>query len=293
MTTVAALLLVAQAAGPWTVTPDTPTVGDTVIVWRAFVQATSARVRPLAGTAVLEPLSDPVAVAARGGVIVRYAVALFAPGRHALPMPDVDVLQPGGVSETVPGDTAWITVSAVLPPGDTLPPPRPSLGPLPRGERRVFPVALLVGAALSASAAWWRVRRRRGPPVGPPPAAEAPADAPLDRWLAAGEARAVAAVAADRLRRAIGRVEPRAHCALSGDEVLAVLREAQPDWPLDDIAATLGALERARYAPAIPADLMGLVEQAAALAQQGQTVDARSSSAGPRESDIEHRASPS
>ncbi|HWP38215.1 MAG TPA: hypothetical protein VNL18_11750 [Gemmatimonadales bacterium] len=261
MSLIAALTLAAQAAGPWNVTPTAPSVGDTVVLWRAFPGATSARVRPVAGTPVVEPLTDPSVEPARGGVIVRYRVAFFAPGSHGLAMPDVDMLAPGGVSETVAGDTAWVTVASLLPPGDTLPPPRPSLGPLPRGERSLRPLVVLIGVVLSGAASWWTVRRRRGPRVVIAHTPAEPAPPPLDRWLAAGEARAVAVVAADRLRHAIAAAEPRAHRGLALDELLAVLGDTRPDWPLPAIADTLGALERARYAPAIPADLMSLVEQ--------------------------------
>jgi hypothetical protein len=268
MSAVAALVLAAQAAAPWSVTPPAPSVGDTVVLWRAFAGATVARARPIAGTPVVEPLTDPSVEPARGGTIVSYRVAFFAPGSHGLVMPDVELLASGGVSETVAGDTAWVTVRSVLPPGDTLPPPRPSLGPLPRGERRLLPLVMLLGLVLSGSAGWWIVRRRRGPggAIALPP--EAPPPPPLERWLAAGEARAVAVVAADRLRQAIAIAEPRAHRGLAGDELLAVLGAARPDWPLSDLGDTLGALERARYAPAIPADLMSLVEQADELVRR-------------------------
>ena len=125
MTVIAGLLLAVQVAGAWTVTPAVPTVGDTVIFTRAIPGATAARVRPLAGTAVLEVLTEPVAVSARGGVLLRYAVALFTAGTHAVAMPDADVLRPDGVAETLPGDTARVVIASVLPPEDSLPVPRP------------------------------------------------------------------------------------------------------------------------------------------------------------------------
>jgi len=263
---VLAALLAALQAGTWTVSPVAPSVGDTVVIWRAFPGATSVRVRPLAGTATIEPLADPSSLPARGGVVVRYAVAAFAPGAHALAMPDLDVLHPDGVAETVPGDTARVTVVSVLPPGDSLPAPQPSLGPLPRAAPRLLPLGLLIAAALGSGVTWLSLRRRRGARPGRVPPVEKRSPAPIARWMAAGEARAVAAVAAERLRRAIARVEPRAHAALDDVECLALLGELRPAWPLDELRETLSGLERARYAPAIPADVLAVAEQAEEMA---------------------------
>jgi hypothetical protein len=211
-------------------------------------------------------LAEPVVMPARGGVVVRYLIAVFAPGSHALPMPDADVLRAGGVTEAVPGDTARFAVVSVLPAGDSLPEPRASLGPLPRASPRLLPLVVLVAGALGTGAGWWGLRRRRGRRPDATHPAEKPSRAPLARWMAAGEARAVAAAATGRLRRAIAEAEPHAHTALNDPECLALLKERRPAWPLAELADTLAGLERAGYAPAIPADVLATAEQAEELA---------------------------
>jgi hypothetical protein len=87
------------------------------------------------------------------------------------------------------------------------------------------------------------------------------------RWIAAGEGRAVAAVAAERLRDHLARSVPEAGRALSTDECIAVLEERRRDWPLRELGETLRGLERARFAPAVPGEVALLVDQVESLVE--------------------------
>jgi len=255
------LLLALQAADPWIISPPAPTVGDTVVVERLVPVGADARLRaqPLGSSLLVEPLADPVVLRSDSGVLMRYVLALFEPGRHAVAMPSAEALYRDGRVEQIAADTAWITVAAVLPAQDSLAPPRPSQPPLARFPTRRLPLAILAGAVVAGMIGWavWRRRRRAAPSdVAPVPAVGA---APLARWVSAGEARAVAAVAAERLRARIASLEPRAARTLSAEECITVLEEARSDWPLRAVADTLRGLERARFAPAVATDVEALV----------------------------------
>lgn len=264
------LLALAQGAPVWTVSPAGPAVGDTIHAVRLLPgpPGTRARPGPLPATNVLEPLGDPRVVARGDRLLIGYDFTAFEPGEHAIAMPAVELLYADGTAETVVGDTARVRVRSVLPPGDSLPAPRPSLGPLARDARTPAPLITLVGVVVG-SAALWAVRRRRTRPRPPPRVFEVPeADPSLARWVGAGELRAAAAATADRLRRAVAGAEPRAHAGLSVEECLAALRQARPEWPLEDFEDTLRALERARFAPAVSSDVLALADQVTILIER-------------------------
>ena len=242
-----AFLALVALQGGLTVTPERPTVGDTV--WIAWTVAAPAgwRVRPgtLTGDATLAPLGDPVATRSAYGWVVRYAVVLWTPGAATVPLPTVWRSGPDGRGDSLPGPLVSLTVASVLP--DTgRPAPRPALAPLRESRPSAWPVALavLVAAGLLAGGVAWR---RRGPAAGAPavePAAAKPV--PDARWLAAGEPKAVAARAAARLRRAIARAgaAPR------------------------DAALLLAQLERVEFAAAQGDDTAELARRAAQLARE-------------------------
>lgn len=276
-----AVLLLAQAPAVWTASPDPATVGDTVYLTRILPAPPGARVRaqPLPRTATLEPLAEP-AVESRGSMLtLRYAVALFEPGPQVVAMPSVELLYPDGTSETVVGDSASVRIRSVLPLGDSLPPPRPSLGPLARPLRQATAVVLLAGAIVAGAAAWAVVRRRVRRRLPALDAGSPPPEPPLGRWVEAGELRAAAAAAAGQLRRVLSGLEPRGEESLGTADYLGVLRQQRPEWPLDEIAEVLQALERARFAPAVPGDVMELAGRAAALAERVQSASRRPPSA--------------
>jgi hypothetical protein len=69
----------------------------------------------------------------------------------------------------------------------------------------------------------------------------------LSRWADDGEYRAVANVAAIRLRSALAQRVTAAHPALDTERLLAQLAAARPDWPLEELGDLLRALDDARF----------------------------------------------
>ncbi len=256
-------LLAAQGPGAgWQASPARVTVGDTVRLARRIPAPAGATLRPdpLAASDRITPLAPPVVRADSGGFTVTYVIAPFVTGEVAIAMPTVQVIDLSGATTTVLGDSAVVDVVSVLP--DTgHPVPRASVGPYLRPVRRAAPLVIALAVAIMLLAGWWAWRLRTGrprPAAGLPPVVPAP---PIDRWLAAGEPRAVAAVATERLRGGIERLVPHATRALATDELLTVLGTERPGWPLREIREMLAALDRARFAPLAADDAGELVEQ--------------------------------
>jgi hypothetical protein len=261
---VAALLL---QGGGWTVRPAGPTVGDTVRLERVVPAPPGAvgRARALTADELVEPLRAPEIRPTDRGLLVRYTVAFFAPGRHELPMPALEVVHPDGGVELVLGDTALVVVRAVVPDTADAPDVRDARTPLGRVAREPLPVVLLGGGTAAVLVLWAVLRRRRGPTPGPAePPVPAP-EVPLLRWLAAGERRAVATLAMQRLRLRLEATVPDAGRGLALAECLEVVGAARPDWPLRELSDVLTALERARFAPLAGDDLTELVDRADVL----------------------------
>jgi hypothetical protein len=264
---VAVLLL---QGGGWVVRPDAPTVGDTVRLER-FVPAPAGavgRARGLTADDLVEPLRPPDIVTVEAGLLVRYTVAFFAPGRHPLPMPALEVVYPDGAVELVLGDTALAEVRALAPDTATAAQARSARTPLARVAPVPWPGIGLVGGTAAVLALWAVIRRRRGPAPAAPDAAPTGADAPLLRWLSAGERRAVATLAMHRLRRRIEDLVPAATGGLALAECLVAAAAARPDWPMRELADVLTALERARFAPLAADDLTELVDRADVLIER-------------------------
>jgi hypothetical protein len=260
-----AVLLAASQGLAWRTAPAAPTVGDTIVLERLVPAAAGARgrTRGVDASDVMEPLGPPEVLTAPDGIRIRHRVALFAPGVHALAMPAIELLHPDGAVEVVLGDTALVRVAAVIPDTLAAPAPRPSEAPLARPVRRPARAAVPVAAAAALTLLWlaWRLRpRRAGAREEPPP--EPPPDLPLMRWLAAGERRAVATVAVHRLREAVAAAVPDAAGAAGPAEWVAAVAAARPQWPVDELADILRALERARFAPLGADDLAELVDRA-------------------------------
>ncbi len=263
------LAAVFQAAG-WTVTPATVTVGDTVRLVRQIPASPDVvpRVPQLQQTAAVEPLSDPVVGYTEGVVRVVFTVAFFEPGDHSVAMPVIELLDADGVVERVPGGTARVTVASVLPTRDPLPDPKPSLGPLARNRLRPELLMAFIAASVALIVAVLILRQRRDArPEWRLPSYE-PEEPRLLTWIRAGEPRAVVAAAADGLRFRIAAVVPDAGSQLTTDECMHVLEQQQPAWPLREIKELLRALDRARFAPAIPTDVIELAEHAKQLSGQ-------------------------
>jgi len=293
--------LTGQGPATWAAAPASVTVGDTVYLTRTLPASPQVRVRPqpLASTAVVEPLADPVVELLGDVLVLRYAVAVFEPGVQRIAMPQVELFYPDGNTETVLGDTALVRVRSVLPPGDSVPPPRTSLAPLPRPRRSGTAAVMLVSLVVAGTGAWVIVRKRVGPRPRPleaiAPAVTAPlrawveagdapaVTAPLRAWVEAGELRAAAAALADQLRRTIAGLEPGAEAGLPTEALLAVLRRRCPGWPLAEIEDVLHALERARFAPAVPHDVLSLAEQVGMLTERLGRAERVAARAGPFE----------
>jgi hypothetical protein len=270
MIAILGLLLAAQGAPVWRISPAVITVGDTVTLSRGIPAEAGARARPqpLTSAPAIEPLSDPVVIPADGGLVIRYTISVFEPGMQPVAIPPIEVLHADGDVESVMGDTAWVSVTSVLPPTDTSLTPKGSLAPIARNTRRTWPAVVLPVLVL-LGALWWATARRttRTPAPTPSVTREMDAEGALARWVAAGEGRAAAAFAVDQLREEIARREPAAGRALDAGQCVAVLEQRREAWPVRRIADTLRALERAAYAPAVGMDVLLVTEQALALAR--------------------------
>jgi len=261
------LFLLLQAPSSWTVVPHGATVGDTIRLTRRL-EATPdvrARLQPLGQDGALEPLAPPQWFYSEGELAIVYVVSLFEPGRHGIPMPDAELVYADGRAETLAGDTVWIDVRSVLPPGDSAVVPMPSRGIIARPLISPFPVLSLAAAALFGTLIWALIRWRpvRRPPQ--PHMESAAADPPIERWVAAGEPRAVAAVAADRLRRAIAAWLPEAGRHLHTEECIRVVLAQRQGEVGRQVADVLRALERARFSPATSADVLDVMDSAEAV----------------------------
>lgn len=266
---VAALLLVLQAEG-WTASPARPTVGDTVWLERRVSVPAGWRVRAgkLEATELLEPLGDASILRAADGRVLRYPVVAWAPGPHSVALPPIWRLGPDGRADSLTGGPAGFDVRSVIPDSLERPEPKPAVDPL-RSERRdaLPPLAAALAAAGALAAA---IRWRRRPPREV--AARVPVrldrEVPDGRWLAAGEPRAVAARAIQRLRAALARAVPGAHEALSTTECLAVVERSRPGSPLRELADVLTQLDQVAFASAHGVDVAALAARARALAAE-------------------------
>ena len=186
------LLLVALALAQ---VPERPTVGDTVWIERKVRLPAGAtiRPRPIESSDLLDPLAAPVVVLRGGEVVLRYPIVFWRPGSHRVELPGPIAVRPDGWSDTLPVSEARVEIGSVLPRGepDSIP-PEPAAALIERLEQSPQPVLLLLlvaGLGLLPLHRWWK---RRGPRVASPPGDAGVSVAQrLDRWLAAGESRAV------------------------------------------------------------------------------------------------------
>ncbi len=230
-----------------------PSVGDTVWLSR------TVRVPP--GYAVRatdwEP-GDPIELLGRGQVVmtgdsarITYPVVLWRPGQHTIDLPGPLLLGPGGTVDSLAATRVNVEIRSVLPrvSQDSSLTPQP---PAALVTRRVVSLAPVLGLWLAAAILllplhlWWR---RRGKPARtqPPPQRPDALQAPLARWADAGEYRAVANVAAARLRAAMEQRVASAHPGLDTERVLAQIAAARPEWPLEELGDLLRALDDVRF----------------------------------------------
>ncbi len=258
------LLLCAAQGSAWTVTPPEVTIGDTVHLTRQVVAAPGVvpQVPSIGSSATLESLDDPIIGYAEGRVLVRFTVAFFEPGEHAMVMPDVQLSYPDGHVEHVSGDTAWVTVRSVLPAEDSAVAPKPSLGPLARRQHRAWIVAVLASVVVIVMGAWGRARVRVAERPVWQGGREKIGYPSIEQWIRAGELRAAVSAVTDVVRSRIERRLPQAHRMLSTAECLETIAAERPDWPIRALRDILQSLDRAQFAPAVPNDVVELAERA-------------------------------
>lgn len=248
-----------------------PTVGDTIWLVRTVAVPSGSAVRPASWnpTGDLETLGPPRVTNRGDSVEIAYPVVVWLAGSRTVDVPGPLLLLAGGGVDSIPAQQMTVTVASILPAGvpDSLLQIQPAAQAVVRGERTLRP---LIGLVLIASLLLLPVHllwRRRGKPL---PRAVAPAvpALPLERWADAGEARVVLAAATSSLRDAIAREVPETRTAEELPQVLAAVRAARPEWPHDEIADVLGALEEARFTPETFPDASGLATRAETLASQ-------------------------
>ena len=254
----------------WSVSPARPTVGDTIRAERTVDTPAGWRVRAgkLDQYGDVEQLGEPGIVARPTGWTVRYLIVGWQAGTTTIAMPSLWRLGPDGSTDSLPGGTVTLRIASVIPDTVTAPQPQPSLGILRLGRPTAIPVIIAVVIAvglLFGGIAW---RRRASRQAADALAVASDAEIPDQRWLAAGEPKAVAARAAQRLRYALARAIPDAHEALSTTEVLAAVERARPDAPIRDLRDLLHALDQVAFATAHGVDVAPLAARARALARE-------------------------
>lgn len=268
----AALLLVPLMlqTGAWSVSPERPTVGDTIRVERAVETPAGWRLRAgkMDQYGDVEQLGEPAISARPTGWTVRYLIVGWKAGSTTIAMPSLWRLGPDGSTDSVPGGTLTLRIASVIPDTVRAPQPQPSLGILRLGRPNTIPVliAVVVSVGLLLGLIAWR--RRASRPLAADLALASDAEISDQRWLAAGEPKAVAARAAQRLRHALARAIPDAHEALSTTEVLTAVERARPDAPLRDLRDLLHALDQVAFATAHGVDVAPLAARARALARE-------------------------
>lgn len=258
--------------GGWVATPDHPTVGDTVWLdrfvaappgWR--VQARRVESGPSGGA---EFLGDAIVRRTGAGWLVRYPVVAWAPATYLASPPAILKLAPDGRVDSLPRDTASFRVWSVIPDSVVAPQPKPLLPPQRARTPNPLPVGIAVLGAGGLLLGVVRWRRRRPRPLPPPPQVPLEPEVPDARWLAAGEPKAVAVRAVQRLRLAVARVTPEAHPALSTAECLAAVARGRPDAPLRELGDLLEQLDRVAFASAHGTDVAALAKMANRLARE-------------------------
>lgn len=244
-----------QGGGP------APTVGDTIWVTQTVSVPAGITLRPADWNPPdpIERLGAP-RVALRGdSADVAYPIVVWRAGPITVSVPGPLLLGQGGRIDSAPPRPVELRVASVLPaqPIESIA-PQPRADFIPRTTLSLAPllILLLVAALVLAPLHWWW-RRRGSPRPRPSLALLGTVAPPLDRWADAGETRAVASVAAQRLRSVIAARMPDAHQGLDTEDLLRVLGRRH-DWPLGELTDLLRSLDEARFGDAAFPDAVGL-----------------------------------
>jgi hypothetical protein len=249
------------------------TVGDTIWVIREVSVPPGRVVR----AAIWDP-ADPVELLGPGRVIsrgetaqVEYPIVVWRPGDYTLSPPGPLLLASDGREDSLPPEPVKLHVESVLPsvPEDSVLPPQPAAGFVPRSAPTFLPLVLLWGAAalLLAPLHWWW--RKRGPSVRRNPSeVRVRGNPPLERWADAGETRAVTAAVTARLRSTLATDPGDMSEQLDTEALIEQLRRSRPEWPLDELQALLRDLDLARFGDSTEADVLALARRAERLEPQ-------------------------
>jgi hypothetical protein len=251
--------------------PAPPTVGDTLWFSRTIPLPAGATVRPLlwdsGGT--IESLGAPQVLLRGDSAVIRYPAVAWRPGALTLRIPGPVLLAADGRLDSLAPATFNVQVASVLPRGvaESTLAIQPPAGVVARTTTSIIPVvlALLLAAALLLPRhLWWRRRGKQFPPRAAPPIPVMP----VEQWAANGETRAVASAAAARLRQAVAANAPEIPAGLEPDALASRIEELRPDWPADQIADLLRAIDHSRFTPGPVADSVGLYRRADELASR-------------------------
>lgn len=253
----------------WQGPAATPTVGDTIWVARTVAVPPGATVRPADWDPPdpVERLGPPRITPHGDSADVAYPIVVWRAGPLTVDVPGPLLLTEGGRIDSVPPRHLDLRIASVLPavPPESLA-PQPRADFVPRTGASALPLLLLLALSallLTPLHLWWR---RRGTPRPRPAltllAGVAP---PLDRWADAGEARAVASIATQRLRAAIARGLPAAHAGLDTEDLLRTVA-GRTDWPLAELRDLLRSLDEARFGHTGVPDAAELARRADELA---------------------------
>ena len=246
-----------------------PTVGDTVWLSRTVGLPPGHVVRAAEWDPAdpIELLGHPRVVVTGDSAEIAYSVVIWQPGPQLIELPGPLLLGPGGTVDSLSGERVRLEVNSVLPANvpDSALVPQPRAGLVNRQEVSLLPLVLLWAVALVFLVPlqlWWRRRGKPARPVAPNPDLAEP---PLARWADAGEYRAVASVAAARLRSAVAERVASAHPGLDTERLLAELAAARPHWPLEELGELLVALDNARFGLTTSSDALELSRSTLAL----------------------------
>jgi hypothetical protein len=244
-------------------------VGDTVWVTRTVALPPGATLRPADWSPgdTVQRLGPPSVTIHGDSATVGYPVVVWQPGTIAAEVPGPLLLLDGGRIDSLGPALIELRIASVLPaaPVESLD-PQPRADFVPRTTASPWPLLLLLLLAALLLAPlhwWWRRRGRPRPRLRLPSGGEG--GPPLDQWSDAGETRAVAAVASQRLRALIAARMPSAHTGLDTEALLRTIA-VRADWPVAELTDVLHSLDEARFGQVAFPDAVGLARWADELA---------------------------